>query len=340
MRSSSQDAPFPRGKRPAMPDCFICRPPMYQEHYGFTAMPFNVTPDPRFLYLSPTHQDAMASLRYGVEQKKGFIVLCGEVGCGKTTLCRALLDEMDRETVDTALIMNPRITETELLRAILRELGEEVPGEAPPPPVPVLAGHEGQPHLLHGVSPTGASAVGLLRQLEGLLVDRSANLDLTGRLNAALLKRIAAGKNIVLIIDEAQNLSFEVLEQLRLISNLETDTQKLLQIILIGQPELKAKIRQKELRQLKQRILVFYELKPLSFQQTCTYIQHRLSLAGSRGRPRFSFWALRKIHSKSRGIPRMINNLCDKALLSAFIRDSDLVTYRDASRAVRDTEML
>jgi general secretion pathway protein A len=276
---------------------------MYQQFFGLRAMPFNITPDPSFLFLSPTHQDALAHLRYGLAQKKGFIVLTGEVGCGKTTLCRVFLNEIDPDRIETALILNPRLTERELLAAILRELGE---------------------------LPTGANQ-------STLALD---NADLTGRLNEALLRRIQAGKDIVLIIDEAQNLSFEVMEQLRLLSNLETDTQKLLQIILIGQPELKVRLAEKRLRQLRQRILVFFELRPLKRAQVDAYIQHRLTLAGAAGRPRFTSAALRLIYRHSRGIPRLVNSLCDKALLSSFTRDSEEVNWFDVRRAVKDQAQL
>ena len=269
---------------------------MYQAFYGFREMPFNITPDPKFLYLSPTHQEALQHLKYGVQERKGFIVLVGEVGCGKTTLCRRFLNEIDTTRFDTALILNPRVTETQMLKAILTELGETK----------------------------------LAR----------SQVDLVAQMNRVLLERIENGKDIVLIIDEAQNLSFAVLEQIRLLSNLETDQQKLLQIILMGQPELKDVLAREELRQLRQRILVHYELNPLSLDDTEHYIQHRLSLAGGMGRPVFTKRALRKIHKASKGIPRIVNNLCDKALLSAFIRDSDEVNYWDARRAVRDMDSL
>lgn len=269
---------------------------MYQSFYGFREMPFNITPDPRFLYLSPTHQEALQHLKYGVSEKKGFIVLVGEVGCGKTTLCRRFLNELDPAHFDTALILNPRITETQMLKAILTELGETK-------------------------------------------LARSQN-DLVAQMNRVLLDRIEKGRDIVLIIDEAQNLSFDVLEQIRLLSNLETDKQKLLQIVLMGQPELKDVLAREELRQLRQRILVHYELHPLSQSDMAHYIHHRLSLAGGNGRPSFTRWALRTIHRHSGGIPRIVNNLCDKALLAAFIRDSDEVTFWDARRAVRDMNNL
>lgn len=265
---------------------------MYQSFYGFREMPFNITPDPRFLYLSPTHQEALQHLKYGIQEKKGFIVLVGEVGCGKTTLCRRFLNELDPARYDTALILNPRVTETQMLKAILTELGETKLG-------------------------------------------RSQH-DLVAQVNRVLLERIEKGRDIVLIIDEAQNLSFEVLEQIRLLSNLETDKQKLLQIILMGQPELKEVLAREELRQLRQRILVHYELHALSPSDMAHYIHHRLSLAGGNGRPSFTRWALRTIHRGSGGIPRIVNNLCDKALLAAYIRESDEVTYWDARRAVKD----
>jgi general secretion pathway protein A len=269
---------------------------MYQSHYGFTEMPFHITPDPKFLYLSTTHQEALQHLKYGVSEKKGFIVLIGEVGCGKTTLCRKFLNELDPAHYDTALVLNPRVTETQILKAILTELKEA--------------------HLARSKS------------------------DLVAQMNQVLLDRIAAGREIVLIIDEAQNLSFEVFEQVRLLSNLETDKQKLLQIVLMGQPELKEKLALEELRQLRQRILVHYELRPFTRDEMDRYISHRLTVSGSMGRPHFTPWALRRIFQASRGIPRIINNLCDKAILSAFIRDSDEVNYWDARRAAKDLERL
>ncbi|MEY2879774.1 MAG: hypothetical protein RLZZ15_2154 [Verrucomicrobiota bacterium] len=269
---------------------------MYQAFYGFREMPFNITPDPRFLFLSPTHQEALQHLKYGVREKKGFIVLMGEVGCGKTTLCRRFLNELDPAHYDTALILNPRVSETQMLKAILTELGETK----------------------------------LAR----------SQVDLVAQMNRVLLERIAKGRDIVLIIDEAQNLKFDTLEQIRLLSNLETDKQKLLQIVLMGQPELKEVLAREELRQLRQRILVHYELKPLTAIDTAHYIQHRLSLAGGEGRPSFTKWALRAIHRSSGGVPRIVNNLCDRSMLSAFIRESDEVSYWDVRRAAKDMEKL
>ena len=268
---------------------------MYKEFYGFREMPFNITPDPKFLFLSPTHHEALVHLRYGIYEKKGFIVLTGEVGCGKTTLCRKLLEELDSERYDTALILNPRLTETQLLRSILQELGEDSKGRS--------------------------------------------RADLLTRLNHVLLERINNHKDIVVIIDESQNLGFEALEHLRLLSNLETDKQKLLQIILLGQPELKEKLTQNRLRQLRQRILVNYELSALTFEETQQYIHHRLTLAGGMGRPKFSKWAYRKVYKASHGIPRLINNICDKSILSSYTRTSDTVMYTDVRRAVKELHL-
>ncbi len=264
---------------------------MYQSFYGFKEMPFTVAPDLRFLYLSATHQEALQHLKYGVAERKGFIVLIGEPGSGKTTLCRRFLEELDRSRFDSALILNPKVTETQMLKAILAELGETK----------------------------------LAR----------SQVDLVAQMNNVLLQRIERGRDIVLIIDQAHELKFDVLEHLRLLSNLETDKQKLLQIVLIGRPELRQVLARDELRQLRQRILVHYQLQPLSPEDLQRYIQHRLTLAGGTGRPRFTPWALRAVRRVSKGVAGGVNKICDGAILAAFIRDSDEVNYWDVRRANR-----
>lgn len=260
-------------------------------------MPFHVTPNPQFLFLSPTHEEALQHLRYGIHDKKGFILLTGEVGCGKTTLCRKLLEELDEHpSIDTALLLNPRVSETQLLRCIMHELGE-------------------------------AS-------------NARSKSDLLEKMNELLLERIAQGREIVVIIDEAQNLSFEVMELLRLLSNFETYDQKLLQIVLMGQPELNFKLQEKRLRQLRQRILVHYDLQPLNKVETQLYIQHRLTRAGGDGSLRFTARAVQKVASGSLGIPRMINNICDKSLLSTYIRNGSEVNWWDVRKALKDIHRL
>ena len=271
---------------------------MYQDFFGLTEMPFHVTPDPKFLFLTPQHQEALAHLHYGISQRKGFIVITGEVGCGKTTVSRKLLEELDSTSFETAMLLNPRIDAEQLPWVLFRELGIDCDYQ-----------------LQSGKDPMTQLQDGLLRYVE-------------------------SGKNIIFMIDEAQNLSFEILEQLRLLSNLETNNQKLLQIILFGQPELKEKLNQKCLRQFKQRILVHYDILPLSKDQTKRYIEYRLTLAGAKGSPYFTAPALKKIYSNSKGTPRIINHLCDKSLLAAYARDSRCINYFDVRRAFKDMQSI
>jgi general secretion pathway protein A len=264
---------------------------MYQEFYGLSAPPFSITPDPRYLFLSRRHREAFDHLLFGIRQRKGFIQLTGEVGAGKSTLCRALLAELG-DTCATALILNPVMSSLQLLRAILHELGLDDRGN-----------------------------------------DR---LRLTQRLNDFLLARVREGRDVVLLIDEAQDLSAELLEEVRLLSNLETDDRKLLQIVLIGQPELRDTLEKAALRQLRQRITVRYHLRPIDRAETEAYIQHRLAVAGGTGRPTFSPAAIRAIHLRSRGVPRLINAVCDKALLVGYVEERDHLGVRQVWRAIRD----
>ena len=249
---------------------------MYQEYFQLKENPFALTPDPRFLFLSHQHREALAHLLYGMGEMGGFVQVTGEVGTGKTTLCRSLLEQVPH-LVNVALILNPKQNSIELMASICDELNVKYP--------------EG----------TTSSKV---------LVDS---------LNRHLLAAHAAGWRTVLVIDEAQNLSAEVLEQVRLLTNLETTTHKLLQILLLGQPELKSMMDQPELRQLSQRITARYHLSPLRVEETIEYIQHRLDIAGCH-RPLFSGSAMRLIHRLSGGVPRLINIICDRSLLGAYAR--------------------
>lgn len=266
---------------------------MYNEFYGFRESPFNITPDPRFLFFSDRHREAFNHILFGIRERKGFIQLTGEVGAGKTTVCRAILRELGPE-YKTALILNPCMTETQLFKTILGE---------------------------YGLKPRRS--------------DRVACLD---ALNQFLLAEAGQGNDVVLLIDEAQDLGTALLEQVRLLSNLETDQRKLLQIVLIGQPELKAKLNEKNLKQLRQRITVRYHLTPLSREETERYVFHRLRVAGADSRPTFTPWAFRKIHRYSRGVPRLINAVCDKTLLCGYVTGADLLTAQHVRRAIRELE--
>jgi len=266
---------------------------MYESFYGLREKPFNLTPDPRFLYLSKKHKEAFAHLLYGIRNRSGFVEITGEIGTGKTTICRTLLDQADPE-VEIAFIFNPYLSATELLRAINEDFGIK------------------------------SSAV--------------TKKELIDELNAHLLERRKQGKNCVLLIDEAQNLSTPVLEQIRLLSNLETDTEKLLQIILVGQPELQEMLSSPELRQLNQRITARYHLKPLDYNEMVQYIWHRITKAGGRGKIRFTPRALREIYKYSRGIPRLINAVCDRALLIGYTRETKKIDHAIIKRTVKEIE--
>jgi general secretion pathway protein A len=265
---------------------------MYNEFYGFRESPFNITPDPRFLFFSDRHREAFNHILFGIRERKGFIQITGEVGAGKTTVCRAILEELG-PNVRTALILNPCLTSTQLLRALLVELGLEAKN------------------------------------------DKMACLQV---LNQFLLEQLAAGNDVVLFIDEAQDLDFDLLEQVRLLSNLETDQRKLLQIVLLGQPELREKLDERRLRQLRQRITVRYHLSPLSRPEMEHYIHHRLQVAGGNGVPTFNRWALRSIYRYSGGVPRLVNAVCDKALLCGYVTGDDHLTWRHVRRAIRELE--
>jgi general secretion pathway protein A len=265
---------------------------MYLEFYGFRENPFNLTPDPRFVFFSKTHREAFAHLMYGIQNRTGFIALTGEVGSGKTTVLRTFLSHLDGDRYRTALIFNPLQSPCDFLQSINRELG------IPPSTSP-------------GESPLDA-------------------------LNQFLLRENASGRTVVLVVDESQNLEAAALEQVRLVSNLETDREKLIQIVLSGQPELGQMLKRKDMRQLSQRIIVAYHLQPMDFQDTAHYIKHRLKVAGARGGAFFSKWALKRIHRYSGGLPRLINAACDRALLVGFTQDASKITSRLAGEAIKD----
>jgi len=265
---------------------------MYAAHFHLSEPPFSIAPNPRYLYLSPQHQEALAHLSYGIGIGGGFVVLTGEVGTGKTTLCRCLLDQLP-EDVDLALIFNPRLSPRELLASICDEL------------------HIAYPE------------------------DRASLKQLIDLLNRHLLDIHARGRRTIVLIDEAQNLSFDVLEQIRLLTNLETNQAKLLQIILVGQPELGILLAQPNLRQLSQRISARFHLRPLKFRETMAYIRHRLAVSGVRDLL-FSRIAVGEIYRRSGGIPRLINLICDRALLGAYTLGKRRAGYAIARKAANE----
>jgi general secretion pathway protein A len=257
---------------------------MYLKFYNLTEKPFSVTADPNFLYLSKKHKEAISHMQYGVQERMGFLEITGEIGAGKTTMCKALLNRLDRHT-KTAFILNGNLSEIQLLQAIIEDFG--------------------------------------------IQVKTKNKITMLNELNKFLLEQLSLKNNVVLIIDEAQNLKPALLEQVRLLSNMETEKEKLLQIILVGQPELKEKLASRELKQLRQRIAIRYHISSLSMREVECYISHRLGVAGG-GNDIFNKDTLEEIFKFSGGIPRLINILCDKALLAGYAAgkktiDSDIV---------------
>jgi general secretion pathway protein A len=264
---------------------------MYKNFFNFRERPFKLVPNPAYLFLSKSHEEVLAHLTYAVIQGDGFVEITGEVGTGKTTLCRAFLENLDNNT-KAAYIFNPNLNSIQLLKAINDEFG--------------------------------------------IASDADNTKDLIDRLNSFLIAKKAQGKNVILIIDEAQNLTTEVLEQLRLLSNLETSRDKLLQIILVGQPELGEKLDSHELRQLDQRITLKCQLVPLSYKEVQEYIQHRINIASRKAGIQFTGAAYRSIYHYSKGIPRLINIVCDRALLTAFVLDRQMISGKIAKAAIRE----
>lgn len=266
---------------------------MYREFFGLKEKPFNITSDPNFLFLSRAHREALSHLLYGINERKGFLEITGEVGAGKTTLCRALLSRLDKKT-KSAFIFNSTLPELQLLQAILED---------------------------YGIVVTSRNKVSLLKQL-----------------NNYLIEELTHGNNVVLIIDEAQNLKPSILEEIRMLSNLETDKEKLFQIVLVGQPELKNKLASPGLRQLRQRISVRFHITPLDKDEVADYINHRLGIAGSTGQITFEPGAVDKVHSFSGGIPRIINMICDKSMLTAYTMGTMKITVPIVERSIQEME--
>ncbi len=266
---------------------------MYTDYFGLKEKPFSIAPDPRYLYMSERHREALAHLLYGLNSDGCLILLTGDVGTGKTTVCRSLLEQLPENT-DTAIILNPNLTVHELLETICEDL--EIEFEKNSTTV--------KPYI--------------------------------DALNSYLLQSHALGRTTVLIIDEAQNLDMDVLEQLRMLTNLETDKHKLLKIVLIGQPELQDKLEHPKVAQINQRITSRYHLSPLNRADAFAFIQHRLIIAGGGRMQFFTEKALKRVFQLSKGIPRLINTLCDRALLGAYVEETDQVTDKIMIRAAKE----
>ncbi len=264
---------------------------MYREFFGLKEKPFNVTSDPNFLYFSRIHKEAFSHIVYGINERKGFLAITGEVGAGKTTLCRAILNKFDPNT-KSAFIFNSNLPDLQLLQCIIEDFGMVV---------------------------AQRNKASMLRQL-----------------NNFLLEELGKQNNVILVIDEAQNLKLSTLEEIRMLSNLETDTEKLFQIVLVGQPELREKINSPRLRQLKQRIAVNFHLTALDKSEVGLYINHRLSVAGSKGDIKFSDEAVDYIFTFSGGVPRLINLICDKALLAAYVKETRDITLPIVERSAQE----
>jgi general secretion pathway protein A len=264
---------------------------MYNKFFGFKEKPFKLVPNPAYFYLSKSHEEAMAHLNYAISQGDGFVEITGEVGTGKTTLCRAFLESLN-DTIEAAYIFNPKLGPKQLLKTINEEFGINTEGDD--------------------------------------------TKDLIDRLNAFLMQKKVSGKKIILLIDEAQNLNRNVLEQLRLLSNLETNRDKLLQIILVGQPELSEILNSHALRQVGQRITLSYQLRPLTWAECKEYIHYRIGIAAQKTAIKFDRSAYRQIYKYSKGIPRLINIVCDRALLTAFVLNQFKITARIAKESIKE----
>jgi general secretion pathway protein A len=287
---------------------------MYEKFFGLKEAAFNLTPDPAFFFLNKRSREALDLILYAIERREGFALVVGDVGTGKTTLCWALLDRLARKNIRTALIQNPMLSEIDILKSILQDLGIR--------PEPPKANEAGDSELLLEVFNTD--------WMKGM-----TKKQLLDQLNAFLAARAQEDVFTVLIVDEAQNIPVTLLEQLRLLSNLETAKKKLLQIIFVGQVELGQKLQTTSLRQLNQRISVRFETKPLSREDTENYIRHRLAVAGASSRLQFTPAAFRAVVRYSKGYPRLINLICDRALLAAYMERTPVISRKLVCRGAR-----
>src|SRR3954469_11039653 len=265
---------------------------MYESFFGLREKPFALTPNPKYVFYSRQYREAEGQLLYGINNREGFMLVTGQPGTGKTTLCRDLIEKFDKSKIHSALIFNPFLNAHEMLAALLTEFGVTVPPNA-------------------------------------------SRRDLLDRLNQFLLAQLVLGKSCVAIFDEAQHLSTEFLEQIRVLSNLETDQEKLLQIVLVGQPELLDKIRTPGMAQLDQRVSIRCRLTYLDEQETDRYVHHRMNVAGARGQVRFDPKSISEIHRASSGIPRLINLVTDRALLAAYTEQSRDISASHVKKAVQ-----
>jgi type II secretory pathway predicted ATPase ExeA len=277
---------------------------MYEEYYGFTEKPFSLTPDPKYLYKSESHANAFELLQYAVRRREGFVVITGDIGTGKTTLCRALLEEIDRNTF-SALVLNPFLSEEDLLKLILQDFG-------------VVSREDVKRGRLANVS----------------------KQELIETIYDFLLSLLPLRASAVLIIDEAQNLPMPVLEQIRILSNLETDKEKLLQIVLVGQLNLNPLLKAPQMRQLDQRVSIRYQLRPLSRDEVSAYVSHRLTVGGGSASVTFQPKALDMVHSRTQGIPRLINLVCDRSLLAAYSGRTNRVSADMVYQAAESLELM
>src|ERR1700689_1322494 len=265
---------------------------MYKDFYKFKESPFSTTSDPDFFFPSSRHEEAFSHLAYGINSRRGIVVITGEIGTGKTTLCRTLLNRLDK-SVKTALILNPNFSDLQLLQMIINDLG--------------------------------------------ISYVKKTKLDLVGAISLFLIDETAQGNNVVVIIDECQSLNVRQLEQIRLLSNLETEKEKLLQIILVGQPELSEKLKNPALRQLTQRVTVRYHILPLQKDEIERYINHRLKIAGADPRLQFTPQAIKTVYEFSNGTPRVINIICDRALLAGFARETFTIDHSLVQESAKET---